>query len=55
MQITEENKCQMAHAAALIAVTQNQKSGEFHAELKHVRNVVHHFREEDYVIFKRGG
>ena len=43
----------MTHAAALIAVTQNQKSEEFHAEPKHVLNAAHHFREEDYAIFKR--
>ena len=53
MQIIE-TECQMTHAVALIAVTQNQKSGEFHAEPKHALNAVHHFREEDYAIFKMG-
>ena len=52
MQITEEAKCQMTHAAALIAVTANQKLEEFHAEQKHALNAVHHFREGDYATFK---
>ena len=42
----------MTHAVALIAVTVNQKLEEFHAEPKHVLNAVHHYREEDYAIFK---
>lgn len=30
------------------------KLEEFHAEPKHALNAVHHFREEDYVVFKMG-
>ena len=41
----------MTHAAALIAVTENQKLEEFHAEQKHALNAVHHFREGDYATF----
>ena len=44
----------MTHAAVLIEVTVNQKLKEFHVELKHVLNVVHHFKVEDYAIFKNG-
>ena len=49
-----ETECQMTHAVALIADTQNQKLEAFHAEPKHAQNVVHHYREEDYATFKEG-
>ena len=43
----------MTHAAALIAVTVNQKLEASHAEQKPALNAVHHYREEDYAIFKK--
>ena len=49
-----ETECQMTHAVALIADTQNQKLEAFHAGPKHALNAVHHCREEDYATFKDG-
>lgn len=48
-----ETEWQMTHAVVLIAVTLNQRLGEFHAEQKPALNVAHHFKEEDYAIYNR--
>lgn len=43
----------MTHAVALTAVTQSQRLEAYHAEQKPALNAVHHYREEDYAIFKK--
>lgn len=40
-----ETEWQMTHAVVLIAVTLNQRLGEFHAEQKPALNVAHHSRK----------